>query len=763
MRRILFPTSPRLRLLLGSAVCTVAAWIAAIASVSTIGLLPPRLEPRQLGIAGAGARILVDNPRPLIDDGLAEDGDFQTLRKRAVLLANLMDSSPVVARIARHAHIGATQLVARTLVSANVQAVLIEPDSERRAVEIATANSPYRLEIHPDRVLPTLNVYAQAPTVREAERLADAAAPGLRDYLRALAEKEGTDPRHQLVLEQPAHARGAIINGGARIEIFGVTFVLVFALAAFLLLFVAKLRGAWAGGVAQARPGAPPMRAAPARHVPVVAIRSVRSGAPTLAQRLGLAVAPAIAVGPSGAVTVPGAAAPPAALRLDAMSRRAALRAGDWPRTTRVLPWMLAAMIAMVWLVPFGAIELSYSLPIDLKLDRLVLPFIIATWALTLAAGGPGVPRLRLTWIHVALGGVTVAALLSLVVGAHDLNQVLELDTSVKKLTVLASYISLFVVVASSIRKSELSAFVKLTFVLAVICALGTIWEFRFAYNVFYDLPRKLLPSPFVVGQAESGLVDGAGRALTRGPGDHPLEAVAMLSMALPIALVGLLSAKDARRRLLYGIGACLMLAAAFSTYRKTALLAPVSACLTLAYFRRRELLRLAPLALVFVVVIQLLTPGAAQNIVNQLQPAQLGADTVSDRSSDYDAVRPDVWSHLAFGRGYGSYEPQGHRILDMELLRQLVEVGLFGVVAFILLIAAIVGVARRPIRDRKPTEATVGLVAAAAAVVLLTVSMLFDVMAFPHCPYIALWLAGLLAVAVRRPHADDRESAWSS
>ena len=51
--------------------------------------------------------------------------------------------------------------------------------------------------------------------------------------------------------------------------------------------------------------------------------------------------------------------------------------AGTGPRTTRVLPWMVAFFIAILWLVPFEQIQLNASLPITLPLDRLVLPFLI--------------------------------------------------------------------------------------------------------------------------------------------------------------------------------------------------------------------------------------------------------------------------------------------------------------------------------------------------------------------------------------------------
>jgi hypothetical protein len=448
-----------------------------------------------------------------------------------------------------------------------------------------------------------------------------------------------------------------------------------------------------------------------------------------------------------------------------AISRRAALRAGDWPRTTRLLPWMLAALMAIVWLVPFNDIQLAVSLPIDLKFDRLLLPFIIVTWVLSLASGGRGAPRLRLTWIHLAVGGLAVAFLLSIVLGARDLNQTLELDTSIKQLTVLVSYISLFLIVASSIRRSEVPAFLRYTLVLAVLCALGTVYEYRFAYNVFYSLSDALLPGIFQVGTAtESAAVDVIGRRVVRGPGAVPLEAVAMLSMGLAIALAGLIHAKVRRTRILYGLAVALIFAAATSTERKSGLIAPVSVFLTVAYFRRRELIRLAPLGVVIGVLMLLLTPGAAQTVVGQLSGEKLNSvATVSDRTSDYDAVRPDVFTHLAFGRGYGSYEHTTYRILDMELLGTLIEVGVFGLLSYVVMLGTIVAVARRPIRERRPHDAAVALSAAAAAVALLVVSTLFDVMSFPHCPYIALWMAGLLAVVVAGRRDDGREAAWSS
>ena len=50
-----------------------------------------------------------------------------------------------------------------------------------------------------------------------------------------------------------------------------------------------------------------------------------------------------------------------------------------------------------------------------------------------------------------------------------------------------------------------------------------------------------------------------------------------------------------------------------------------------------------------------MIAPGAVGMTTSQFQPSRLGVATVSDRSADYDALRPDLWSHLLMGRGGGA------------------------------------------------------------------------------------------------------------
>ncbi len=118
-----------------------------------------------------------------------------------------------------------------------------------------------------------------------------------------------------------------------------------------------------------------------------------------------------------------------------------------------------------------------------------------------------------------------------------------------------------------------------------------------------------------------------------------------------------------------------------FATQRKSALIAPVAVVGTLAYFRRRELLSLAPLGLVIGVMVGGRVAGRdpRRDRPVHARRTRRTVATASDRTADYDAVRPDVWTHLLFGRGYGSYNHDTYRILDSEILGRTVETGVSG------------------------------------------------------------------------------------
>ncbi|MCW3000062.1 MAG: hypothetical protein JWN65_3611 [Solirubrobacterales bacterium] len=673
----------------------VLALIAAGLSISTVSLSPPGVHARGLQASVAATHVLVDSPpgTAISSPALPATVDAQT--RRAELLGRIMVSPLVVGAVARAMGVPAAGIAAEARTTAAVPRSMKEPDSERRANEILQSTRGYRLEVQARPRAPVIDVFAQAPTTRQAVRLANVAVIELRDALDAVAARQQIATPDRVRLRQMGFTQGGVVNHDARIQVALLTFLTTFGLVAGTLLLAGRAR------------------------------RAVRT--------------PWIASWSS-----------PRAPQATA--------GGDWPRTTRVLPWMLAAFMAMLWLVPFNAIQLTASLPIDLKLDRLVLPLIAATWLVALLLGGPAAPERRWTAIHMAVAAFVLCAFLSVVVNTHALIQTLELDRSLKRLPLLVAYASVFFVAASVVRPAEVPRFLRFTLGLAVLCAIGMVWEYRLEYNVFYDLPARFLPGVFDVAREDTSGVDTIGRRVVSGPGEVPLEAVAMLSMALPVALVEALRAGRRSRRVLYLLAACLLTAAVLATYRKSALLAPGAVVLTILYFRRAELLRLAPAGLAALLVAHVLSPGALGSTAGQLG-GRLDAPTVSERTADYDAVRPDVLSHLIFGRGWGTYDHVTHRVLDTEILQQLVETGVIGLLAFLLIGVTTVTVARAAIARRHPDHAPAALACAAAAVAFLVVAFLFDVMSFPHVVYVFLLYAAFAAVT-GSPAAGPQDAA---
>lgn len=710
--RIQIPTVPRRRAALAAVVISGAiALVAAVTSVYEVELLPPKLEPRQLQVGAATTHALVDlpssEPGHTAIDGLSDYDDVLALDERAAPLSQVMASPTVLARIGQRMDIDPGRISAATQIAESVPRSLIEPDSERRANQILAAADRYRLEIQARPGLPVLDIYAQGPSADQARRLADASIKALNSHLRDLATERGVPRSDRVRLTQLGAARSGAVDSTAPAMIAALTFLVVFGLSCGCLAVLAGIRRGW--------------RQASSRV---------------------------------GAATVPVAA--------PTRSNRDQEQRDDWPHTSRVLPWMIAGFMALLWLVPFNSIALGISLPIDLKLDRLLLPVIVLVWVVALAAGGPSAPRWRLTPIHAGIAVFVAAAGLSVVLNAGELNQTLVLGLSIKKLSLLAAYVALFVVVASAVRPREVRAFLTFMLALSLICAVGMIWEYRFHFNVFYEGTLGLLPGFFEVPTVWGG-VDDLGRLSVIGPTELGLEAVAILSMALPIALVRLLLAKRWRDRVVYGLAVCLLGGAMLATFRKSALVAPLAVGLTLAYFRPREALKLAPLGVVAIVVLAILSFDAFDSVAGQFDSDRLDVATVSDRVADYDAVRPDVLSHPAFGRGFGSYEhtyaPADNRILDSDLLLRVVEMGLVGLAAFLVMVVSVIAVAARVIRGGDPRRAPPALAIGAAAIAFLVLAALFDEWSFPHAVYVFLTLAGLLAAMVGPAEGDQPPS----
>jgi O-Antigen ligase len=428
------------------------------------------------------------------------------------------------------------------------------------------------------------------------------------------------------------------------------------------------------------------------------------------------------------------------------------------------MPWLLAGFMAMVFLLPIDSTEVKVHLPVDSKLDRFGIAAMLGV--LLIQALLPKMkerhsPRQMTVVVAVVLiFGALV--LLSLLLNIDRLYRLGQLTFAEKALSQMLAYIGFFLIVATQVRRSEVAAYGKLILWLAVVTALGTLYESRTGYNVFYELGGQLL-RPFARVAASPTNIHPTveeGRKIVVGPTKHGLALASMLSIALPFAVIKLSEVRSWSSRLGYLFIICLLLGASLATGRKTAIVAPIAAFAVLAAYNRR-MLRWAPVAVVALIpVIHFAAPGALGTF-NILASAS-SSDSTTQRISDYSGIAPDVESHLIIGQGYGSLDSDNtrwYRILDNEYLDELFQVGILGFLGYLAMVISPLITARGVIR-RAGGRAPPIVAAAAGCAAYAVVSGTFDAMSFPQAPYSFFFMAGLIAAAAAYRRTEGTESA---
>jgi hypothetical protein len=229
----------------GVALCLGLATIAAVWSVQSIGLLPPRLTPRSLEMATASTHVVVDTPTSALVDLRRDTYSLGALTNRAVILGNVITGSTVRAAIARRAHVSPATLRVQAPLTTSQLAAPQESGNAKHTSDILRSNHQYRLDIQANPTVPMLDIYAQAPTAESAAVLANAAVDELRAYLAGLASAKRTPEADQIRLLQLGRAHGTVINKGVGWEVFLLAFLVVFAVSCATVLFIARVRAGW--------------------------------------------------------------------------------------------------------------------------------------------------------------------------------------------------------------------------------------------------------------------------------------------------------------------------------------------------------------------------------------------------------------------------------------------------------------------------------------------------------------------------------------
>jgi hypothetical protein len=203
----------------------LTALITTVLTAYTVSLSPPSLERDSAEFAAASAQVLVDFPER--SSVLDLESSLDRLVERANVYSRLAASPAVVDLIARKAKLDPVQIDARGPYKPGSPRLEREPSAERRASQLQAERGQYRLRFdsEEDQNVPIVSVYAQAPTVEAAGRLANAATVGMREYVTQIQREEGLSPDETVRLRPLGLASGGVVNPGVDRQIALLTFM----------------------------------------------------------------------------------------------------------------------------------------------------------------------------------------------------------------------------------------------------------------------------------------------------------------------------------------------------------------------------------------------------------------------------------------------------------------------------------------------------------------------------------------------------------
>jgi hypothetical protein len=231
------------------AIGVLVAVVAAVLSVYRINGFA--LKPRSLQYSSASTRVFVDTSSSVLGN-LSQS--FEPLQSRATVYANFMASPTVLSLIGQRAGLSGSQIYAAGPVDPQVPRIVQEPTAVQRNVEITGETTPYRLNFNSDPNLPTIGIFAQAPTTKLAIALANASVTSLEQYVSSLEDADHIPQQSRIVIRQLGDANGGVVDGGISKALAVMVFLVVFVLWCVLMLMSTRFRESWRASANVAEP-----------------------------------------------------------------------------------------------------------------------------------------------------------------------------------------------------------------------------------------------------------------------------------------------------------------------------------------------------------------------------------------------------------------------------------------------------------------------------------------------------------------------------
>ena len=188
--------------------------------------------------SSASTQMIVDAPRSALGDARE---DLTPYTARAVVFARLMTDPQALQ------YIGQAAGIPGNLIAASGPTELTGPQATHAPTaaqggQLTAAPARYKLNFLQNPALPTVDVYAEAPTTKQAIALANGAVTGFSGYINNLENQSSVPAGQRITIRQAGSATGGVVDPGASKGLALMIFVVVLALWCGLVLLVTNVR-----------------------------------------------------------------------------------------------------------------------------------------------------------------------------------------------------------------------------------------------------------------------------------------------------------------------------------------------------------------------------------------------------------------------------------------------------------------------------------------------------------------------------------------
>jgi polysaccharide biosynthesis protein PslJ len=260
------------------------------------------------------------------------------------------------------------------------------------------------------------------------------------------------------------------------------------------------------------------------------------------------------------------------------------------------------------------------------------------------------------------------------------------------------------------------------------------------------DLRFLLQPPGFVLNTEDLGFGERIGVNRATGTSHHPIEFSVLAAATIPLTIHFARHAATRNARFLSGAACILAMLAMPAAISRTGVISLVAALLILMFGLRVRQIAIGAIVLSiavggYFVAFPRILVALWDTIVRSEQDS-----SIRGRTADYAAVSQTFHEHPVFGLGLGGSPPTVYGFLDNQWLQTIVQGGIVGLIAMILLAGGgIFGLAAALRSAATPRERDQAYTVGAMFVAILVSSFTFDLFAFQQAALLLIITFGLL------------------